>query len=237
MHDPMVVAFEIPSAFPSIRRKKRRSDVRRVQIRYSWRKWYDLRPAVFSKFWQLGDVEVYWRPMFTIWHVEPDGRDSGDVCPHHARWQDETGQWHTKPLHGWKWHVHHWRIQWHLHQKVRRALLTKCEECGRRGSPNISHQWDRDRGAWWRGERGLYHRECSSLVSYRHTEAVDKELIRFLVSALRVASDESEEQVVARLTNPKTRGMEFSGAYRLTRVMGFERDDDYNLVRKPVDAP
>lgn len=231
MHDPMTVAHTIRRPWPSRPRAVTRGP--RWRVRFHHRPWWD--PSDYYSHWRIAGREFYWPSLITIWHNEPGGRDSGDVCPHRVRWQDESGKWRSKPLRGWRWHVHHWSIQVHPFQNWRRRLLTRCEECGRKGSPNIGHQWDREKGPWWKGERGLYHRECSSLIHYRRTEEGDKELIRYLVSALRVASDESTEEVVARLTDPRSRGLDFHHAYRLTRVMGYERDDDYNLVPKGRD--
>jgi hypothetical protein len=114
----------------------------------------------------------YWPPIVTVWHREPRGRDSGEVCRHY-RHDTDTGK--TTILHGWRWHVHHWRIQIHAVQELRRRLLTRCAWCGgphRKADPvNISHQWDGPRGPWWRGERGLYHWECSS-IQHAHAMCV-----------------------------------------------------------------
>lgn len=62
-----------------------------------------------------------------------------------------------------RWHVHHWRIQWHFGQTLRRYLLTRCARCGRRfawGEAPVSESWDPERDPWWRGERGLRHSTC-----------------------------------------------------------------------------
>lgn len=83
------------------------------------------------------------------------------------------------------------------------------------------------------GRRDCYHRECSGLISMRRTREHDEALIRSLVSALRVATDEDEAQLLERLTDPKSRGLDFHLAYRLTGVLGYERDGAYRLVKKP----
>lgn len=67
-----------------------------------------------------------------------------------------------------KWHVRHWRIQIHPWQQFRRWLLTRCEHCGkgfRYGESPVSHSWNRERTRFLRGERGLYHENCSIDVS------------------------------------------------------------------------
>lgn len=109
----------------------------------------------------------YWPPLITVWHREPGGRDAFEVCRNYRRWQDADGKWHTRWLTGWRWHVHHWKIQVHPVQALRRSLLTRCSWCGgrsRKGDPvNVSHSWDGPRGHWWQGEPGLFHRDCSSV--------------------------------------------------------------------------
>jgi hypothetical protein len=79
------------------------------------------------------------------------------------------GEWKADLLNGWRFHIHHWRVQVHAAQHLRRRLLTRCSWCGgrdRRGDAvNVSHQWDGKRGPWWRGESGLYHHDCSSIAS------------------------------------------------------------------------
>src|SRR6266498_2769951 len=111
----------------------------------------------------------YWPPIITVWHREPGGHDSGEVCRQHLRWQDEAGDWQIKALHGWKLHIRHWKIQIHPAQMLRRRLLTRCAWCGgrsRKGDQvNCSHSWDGPSGRWWRGEPGLYHGDCSSVAT------------------------------------------------------------------------
>ena len=174
MHDPMTVAFSIRRPWPGRPRPVKSGP--RWRFRFHHRPWWD--PSDWYSHWRIAGREVYFPSLLTVWHVEPGGADSGDVCPQYVRWQDEGGKWHGKGLNGWKWHVHHWRLQVHPLQYWRRRLLTRCEECGRKGSPNHSHQWDRERGPWWKGERGLYHPECSSLVLARRTgEGEDYNLV------------------------------------------------------------
>ena len=224
MHDPMVVAYEIPSLIPkrarwkdagnpgatSVRRNGERRPVRRWgwtrsrrtndanlgQLTYSWWRLRGLGPLRLAGYaFELGRLA-------TIWHVEPDGRDSGSVCKHTygsrtpleewpARWKVRWLPWYryhpgdphavgaTKPwVHSsaWKFHVHHWRIQFHPLGRAKRRLATCCTLCGRpyrRRDAVMSHQWDSDPVRWrdWirtrrRVEHG-YHEECSSLVMLR----------------------------------------------------------------------
>ena len=156
MHDPMTVAFEIRRPWP------RRSDYGKSSPRWSFR----------GPFWQIAGRRYYWPSLITIWHVEPGGHDSGDVCKRYTRTQDpDTGKWTTTHLRGWRWHVHHWRIQVQPLQALRRTLLTRCAWCHGRSTKtdpvNTSHQWDAPRGRWWQGESGLFHGDCS-LIEHAH---------------------------------------------------------------------
>lgn len=127
MHDPLTVAFEIRRPWPR-RYKARTVDGRELPARH------------------------YWPALITVWHREPGGLDSGEVC---------------RPFGSWRFHVHHWRIQVHALQALRRRLLTRCAWCGGRSvkgdAVNVSHQWDGPRGRWWQGEPGLYHGDCSAI--------------------------------------------------------------------------
>lgn len=152
--------------------------------------------------------------MVTIWHVEPDGQDALTVC--RTRSQKPDGTW--KFSRGWVWHVHHWKIQVSPLQDLRRRFLTRCEECGRKGRPNVSHQWDGERGPWWRGEKGLYHSECSSLVRLRRQKEQDEKVICSLVAEIRTRTDESHAEVVDRLTG-NSNPLPFHARYRLGKIL------------------
>lgn len=138
MHSPEVVAFTIRRPWP---KREKHFDGRR---RWSWR------PPCFT----VAGYEWHFPELITVWHNEPGGHDSLSVCGHQSHWQ---------------WHVHHWSIQIHPLQVWRRRLLTRCEWCGGRStkgdSVNHSHTWDGVRSPWWRGERGLYHGDCSTVWS------------------------------------------------------------------------
>ncbi len=109
-------------------------------------------------FWNIAGRGIYWPPLITVWHVEPHGAD--------ALRGDCRG---TR----WRWHIHHWKVQVHPLQHLRRSLLTRCVWCGgrsRKGDPvNISHSWGGPRGRWWQGEPGLFHEDCSAIQTAHRT--------------------------------------------------------------------
>ncbi len=254
MHDPKAVTFEIPRPWP---RRSRSFDPKPGRPRWQMRlrhecgdyceqrpehekrdpfPWWRLRS--YSRFWTVAGRSYYWPALITIWHEEPDGKDSGTVCPHYRRWQDEGGQWQFESLRSWRWHVHHWRIQVHPWQTLRRWLFERCELCGHRfpyGYAPVSHQWHSPKPRRLRVERRSFHHECSELVHARQTIGYDEQIIRALVTEIRVRADEAERETVERLTGHKT-PMSFHLAYRLQRLLGYERDDEYRLIKKDLAA-
>ncbi|MFI6296731.1 hypothetical protein ACIBEJ_34435 [Nonomuraea sp. NPDC050790] len=136
-----------------------------------------------SAFWTLAGRCYYFPSMITVWHREPGGRDSGEVCRHHSRYRDAKGDWQWKFHHAWRFHIHHWKIQVSPLQELRRRLLTRCTWCGgpsRKGdSVNVSHQWGGRRARWWQGERGLYHWDCSSIAGAHHACVCEHPITEF----------------------------------------------------------
>lgn len=137
MHDPEVVAFHIYRPFPRRRTRKARHG------RWRWA----------FPFVNAAGVEFYFPGLVTVWHVEPNGED--------ALHGECRGATH------WRWHIHHWEIQWDVLQRWQRRLFTRCAWCGgrsRKGDQvDVSHQWDSPKQPLWRGERGLFHHGCSSV--------------------------------------------------------------------------
>jgi hypothetical protein len=183
MHDPKTVAHEIRRPWPQKSSFKRTSEDVRWSIRLHHEHFEDevhpglcggcdepmastkqffpwWKPRSYSSFWRLAGRDYYWPSLLTIWHNEPHGHDGLTVCS--RRVQDKHGKWrYTK---GWKWHIWHWSFQVHPFQHFRRYLLTRCEVCGgksRKGHlVNLSHSWDRPKGHFWQGEKGLQHIDC-----------------------------------------------------------------------------
>lgn len=58
--------------------------------------------------------------------------------------------WYRHP----KWHVHHWSIQIHPLQKIKRWLFTRCSKCGGRFGWNESAH-----GSW--GGKDIWHGKCA----------------------------------------------------------------------------
>ena len=243
MHDPMVVAFEIRRPFPRRHPRKVREGQPRWELkvrrkhakddpRWNPKRWWN--PRYWSPFQVAFGREWYFPSLVTVWHVEPKGHDSGTICKHWNRWQDDTGEWHAKSINRWRWHFWHWHIQIPPVQTVKRFLFERCIECDRRFPWNyspVSHQWDHDRPKWFRINKLAYHHECSSLVHARRTIGTDERLIGALFAAYRTAADIDESDALERLTGATSRAMEFGDAMRLTRILGYERDDNYSLVK------
>lgn len=62
--------------------------------------------------------------------------------------------WYKHP----RWHVHHWRIQFHPWQYLRRRFWDKCCKCGKRGFPKgVSAMGD------WNGTR-IWHSTCDGSI-------------------------------------------------------------------------
>lgn len=237
MHDPMVVAFTIPSPLPHRQRwrerdcpewrwgwhRRRRTNQENLgEPVYGWWRAAGYRFRAAGREYALGEL-------VTVWHVEPGGRDSGEVCKHRRD---------GKVSHRWKWHVHHWKLQVRFVQKVHRKLFERCTLCGRTypwGYAPVSHGWNEPAGRWFHVERHAYHRECSSLVHMRHLAEQDLEIIRGLVAYLRTVTDKSEEELVNILCDYRARWAEFHVRHRLQNLLGYERDevrDDGRLVKK-----
>lgn len=177
MHDPLVVAWQVHVPIPRRWSILPSSTAPRTGI--VRRRFVNPEHAgqPIERWWLPRGWEVYvrgrryvMREWVTVWHVEPGGRDSGEVCKHYVRWQDADG-WHSTMRSAWRWHVHHWRVRFPGLHMLRRRLLTRCAWCGgrdRKGDPvNCSQQWDGPNGRWWRGEPDLFHSDCTS-VSHAH---------------------------------------------------------------------
>lgn len=176
MHDPMVVLFEIKLPIPQfawkatsheprwgVRAYRRTNPENLGEFVYGWWKPKSWRVFAFGR-------RIRWWGIATVWHVEPRGHNSGEVCGRHP--------------HGWRlpwWtvrHVRHLNLQVHSWQAFKRWAWQRCAHCGgrsRRWMPvNVSHQWDGERQKAFKSAPYLYHSHCSSLVHY--TRKVERAL-------------------------------------------------------------
>lgn len=226
MHDPMVVAFEIRRPWPARSGGNVKPGAPRWEARYPWATWW--RPwAGWRSFWTIAGRRFYWPPLVTVWHVEPGGHDALERC---GRGEDGRRTRNRR----WRWHVHHWRIQIRPVQRLKRWLFERCELCGHRypyGYAPVAHQWDQPGGRWFRVQRRAYHHECSALVNVRRTLEYTEEVARRLADEIRLRSGEPETELVERLTGHTNRSWELFLRYRLQRLLGYDRDDDYRLVK------
>ena len=97
MHDPLVVAFTVPSFIP---RREKWSDKRAERAGKRWGWLIDRRTnpenlcqrtyrwsRLVGRNLVLGGRVYVLLDAFTIWHVEPKGRDAFSVCKHNTRWK------------------------------------------------------------------------------------------------------------------------------------------------------
>lgn len=162
MHDPMVVVFDLTLPLP---KRTRWKDAREGQHRWVERRrrtnaenlsqpvypWY--RPSGYTV--RFAGRGLSLRKAATIWHVEPEGRDSGTVCKgrrgsdfnlHNVRW-------------AWE-HRRHLDVQVHLYQRLHNWLFTRCAACGHR------FFWKQSRHGYMGGD-DTYHRQCMDLRQTR----------------------------------------------------------------------
>lgn len=233
MHDPMVVAFDVKVPIPRRWSHGRRDDAPRWSVKrrrftnpehlgQPINPWW--RPCAWEVI--FAGKRLVWRTWVTVWHVEPEGRDSGTVCKH---WAD------GHQLHAWRWHVHHWHIQIQPLQRIRGRLFDRCAECGRGGPLPFSGQWDTPGMGWrfWRSRGHIYHDQCHALGSLRRSREIDERTIRHLVAALAVERDATEAEALEWLCSVPTNhdGFPFQSQYRLYGMLGYKRDDNHNLVK------
>lgn len=64
----------------------------------------------------------------------------------------KTRPWYKHP----KWHIHHWNIQFHPLQKIKRRFWDKCSVCGKRGFKQSAM-------SDWNGTK-LWHQECDNSI-------------------------------------------------------------------------
>lgn len=162
MHDPSVVVFDLHLPIPvrrwrspaeprwTLHRRRRTNQENLGEPVYPW-----FRPQGYDCILAGRRIGLY--QLVTIWHQEPQGRDSGTVC---KGMRGSDLNWHNV-----KWAVRHRRHlhpQWHTYQRLRSWLFTRCEDCGHR------FFWKQARiGTGWDAP-GCLHEACSNVRHMRH---------------------------------------------------------------------
>lgn len=68
--------------------------------------------------------------------------------------------WYKHP----RFHVHHWKVQFHMVQRLKRWLFSRCAVCKGRfryGEAPTSTSWGGSGPRWFRGEPHVRHRACA----------------------------------------------------------------------------
>ncbi len=163
MHDPEVIVFDIHAPIPKLTQKwnntlprtgiRRRKRTNRENLSEPVYPWY--RPEGYDV--TVIDNSVKMLELATVWHVEPDGRDSGSVCGRLPSGSDFT--WRNVR---WAWdHREPLRIQWQLGRSYWRWFTQRCAECGhrfRRKEARFGVGWDSPE---------VMHHACYSLRTLR----------------------------------------------------------------------
>lgn len=79
--------------------------------------------------------------------------------------------WYRHP----RWHVWHWRFQFHHWQTFRRWAFDRCAGCGNGFSWGYSptgFQWDTPRPKWFCSAKDAYHSECAGMTMKLHGETI-----------------------------------------------------------------
>jgi hypothetical protein len=171
MHDPMTVAFSIRRPWAA-KRRLLGGDKYYPELFTIWHvdpetdgsddscDWFywKLTPAERLAGLDLMTNEV---DNLNTYYREMDVRDQEMVML--AQWRRarqfyKPRPWYKHP----RWHIHHWRVQWHFGQTLHRWLLSRCAKCGRRFPWGYSPigPWNSPKRHWWQGEIGVMHHEC-----------------------------------------------------------------------------
>ena len=115
-----------------------------------------------------------------IWHREPGGHDSGEVCGRPPKRGIRRVVWAVR-------HARHLRLRWWPYQHVRRWIVDRCAGCGRRFA------WREARYSYQSTDR-VWHDPCMSL---RHVRSQLDDLTGY---ALGTADDNARWRANYRLT-------------------------------------
>lgn len=116
-----------------------------------------------------------------IWHVEPNGHDSGGVCGHHPMPTRRRILWAVR-------HVQHLHFRFWPYLNVKRWIVERCDGCGRR------FRWKEGRFSY-QSTNKVWHDPCMSLGIVRGQ-------LEDMTDYLRgVADDNARWRVEYRLKN------------------------------------
>lgn len=108
------------------------------------------------------------------WTAESRIGPIGELQRAHGDWKARHGfRWHPR------WHIHHWKMQIHPLQDLKRWLFSRCRDCGGRfawGETGWTNQWDSGGPRWFRSERDLHHMNCGGQRGPM-TEQVDNRFV------------------------------------------------------------
>lgn len=163
MHDPQTVAFDIK--IPKLWRKKK----------------HGIRPSIY---------------ILTVWHVDPQKDGSDNSCDwnnlHFPKaWVEDMSHlsedaqsavrmiwWmfnqRLRPRAWWrhpKWHVHHWKLQWHLILQFKRWMWSRCKMCGGRftwhdSGGHVIGSWGNKGPSWFKNTEDVWHMHCTDKTEH-----------------------------------------------------------------------
>lgn len=163
MHDPMVVVFDLHAPIPVRERWLGRDDTRWTLGRRTYTgggpeyEGKPIDPWWRPKAWRprIAGRAYRWWHIVTVWHVEPEGRDSGTKCKGMGS-SDLT--WHNVR---WAWkHRHHLSISVIPYRRVRSWLFDRCDECGHR------FFWKQSRHSYMSSDN-VWHEHCMGYRTWR----------------------------------------------------------------------
>lgn len=89
-----------------------------------------------------------------VWHCEPGGHDSGDICGHPPNRGLGRLVWTVR-------HAGHLRLRWWPYFKVKRWIVDRCDGCGKR------FRFRRDARHSYQSSDKVWHEVCMSLRHVR----------------------------------------------------------------------
>lgn len=111
--------------------------------------------------WQYGnDLTLKELQQVYVLSTNPVDNFQHNNCHNIAEFRDTIGliyrvwkRFHRKWYQHPRWHIHHWSIQFHPYQRLKRRYFDKCSECGKRGFKGAAY-------SDWDGTK-TWHEECN----------------------------------------------------------------------------